>query len=76
MRLCTSTKPDALGDSTLRKWLKLRADKYRPQPKWRYSGPLPKNKVANDLKRRVKRMTEEGKRAELVVMLNAIGVFC
>ena len=73
IRLCTSIKPGNYSDS-LRKWLHMRADPYRPQPRWKYSGPQPKTKVANDLKRRVKRMTEEGKRRELTEMLLAIGV--
>lgn len=73
IRLCTTLKPPAYGD-TLRRWLHLRADSHRPQPGWRYTGPEPKNKVAADLKRRTKRMTELGKRKELLVMLEAIGV--
>ncbi|KAK4541895.1 hypothetical protein LTR36_007259 [Oleoguttula mirabilis] len=73
VRLCTSLKPAGFCEN-LRKWLHLRADLHRPQPDWEYSGPTPKNKVANDLRRRVKRMPEEGKRQEMAVMLGAIGV--
>ncbi|KAK5111955.1 hypothetical protein LTR85_011702 [Meristemomyces frigidus] len=73
VRLCTSSKPAGFCEN-MRKWLHLRADPYRPQPNWQYSGPAPKSKVANDLKRRVKRMSEVGKRKELVAMLSALGV--
>ncbi|KAK3723273.1 hypothetical protein LTR37_001996 [Vermiconidia calcicola] len=60
---------------SLRRWLHYRADVCKPQPRWRYSGPHPSKKVANDMRRRVKRMTtERGKRRELVEMVRAIGV--
>nr|POF17032.1 hypothetical protein CFP56_57848 [Quercus suber] len=74
IRLCTSSKPRNIYGDSLRKWLHLRADVFRPQPPWRYSGTLPKSPTANDLKRRVKRMSEHGKRRELIIMLKAIGV--
>ena len=73
VRLNTSNKGAGFCDN-LRQWLHTRADPYRPQPGWRYVGPTPKNKVANDLRRRLKRMTEEGKKREMEVMLAAIGV--
>ena len=56
VRLNTSIKPGNFSDS-LRKWLHLRADPYRPQPRWRYVGTLPRPKVANELKRRVRRLS-------------------
>ena len=73
IQLHTTIKPGNFGDS-LRRWLHLRADACRPQPRWRYEGPVPKPKVANELRRRVKRMTESGKRKELSDMLEAIGI--
>ena len=73
VRLCTTLAPPGNLDS-LRKWLHDRADQHRPQPNWRYSGPCPSQKVANDLKRRVKRMPEVGKQMELMKMVTAIGV--
>lgn len=74
IRLCTTLKPTNHSDS-LRRWLHSRADAYRPQPAWIYSGPVPKATVANDLRRRAKRMkTEPRKRAELLAMLEALGI--
>ncbi|KXL50350.1 MAG: hypothetical protein FE78DRAFT_237202 [Acidomyces sp. 'richmondensis'] len=70
----TTTEKGTREGGTLRQWLHLRADKCRAQPAWRYSGPPPQKSVASDMRRRVKRMSEEGKRAELVRMLGAIGV--
>ena len=58
----------------LRRWLHDRADPYRPQPSWRYSGPTPNNKVANDLRRRMRRMKEARKQAELKKIVKALGV--
>lgn len=74
IRLCTSLKPDNPSGASLRRWLQIRADTCRPQPEWQYSGPTPKTKVANDLKRRAKRMTEEGKRKEMMKILRAIKI--
>nr|POE80031.1 hypothetical protein CFP56_08097 [Quercus suber] len=74
IRLCTSAKPSSVNGDSLRRWLHLRADVFRPQPRWKYSGPNPKPPTANDLKRRAKRMTEQGKKRELEAMLKAIGV--
>jgi hypothetical protein len=73
IRLCTSSEPCGSLES-LRKWLHYRGDKCRPQPNWRYTGPRPNSKVANDLRRRVKRMTEQNKKEELKVMLKALDV--
>lgn len=74
IRLCTTNDPP--GDlPTMRRWLHDRADPYRPQPDWVYSGGQPIGKVAHDLRRRVKRMKNEpGKQAELKKMIRAIGV--
>lgn len=73
INLCTTKDPPT--DPSLRKWLKARADPYRPQPRWVYSGPRPTSKVANDLKRRAKRMhAEHGKQTELKTMLEAVDV--
>ncbi|KAH9828992.1 hypothetical protein Tdes44962_MAKER09196 [Teratosphaeria destructans] len=68
-----SPKESQFGPS-LRKWLHRRADPHRAQPNWRYQGPPPQKGVASDMKRRAKRMTEEGKRKELVTMLTSLGV--
>lgn len=73
IRLNTSIDPCASPES-LRRWLHYRGDKYRPQPRWKYSGPRPSTKVQNDLRRRVKRMREENKKEELKAMLRAIDV--
>ena len=74
IRLCTTLSPPGNLDS-LRRWLHYRADLCRPQPNWKYSGPHPSGKVANDLRRRIKRMTEKEKRIELVTMVKSIGVY-
>lgn len=74
VRLCTTLSPPGNLES-LRRWLHYRADTCRPQPNWRYSGPHPSSKVANDLRRRWKRMTELDKKLELQKMVKAIGVF-
>ncbi|KAK1073385.1 hypothetical protein LTR74_001794 [Friedmanniomyces endolithicus] len=72
--LCTtSTKPVCMG-AELRKWLHMRADQHRPQPAWEYSGAQAQAVVANDLRRRCKRMPEMGKRLELLRMLDAMRV--
>lgn len=73
VELCTTLTPPGMNLS-LRKWLHDRADDCRPQPNWEYHGPRPSPKVANDLKRRAKRMPEPGKQAEFVKMVRAIGV--
>ena len=73
IQLCTSADPAGSLES-LRKWLKYRGDKCRPQPHWRYSGPRPSTKVQNDLRRRAKRMTELNKKEELKVMMKALDV--
>lgn len=67
---CNSMK----NSPSLRKWLHLRADKYRPQPDWKYVGPKPDYKTMNEMRRRAKRARHPGEKRELVVMLKAIGV--
>ena len=83
IRLCTTTTPNGKKGETcnsmknsasLRKWLHVRADKYRPQPNWVYSGPVPDYKTAYEMRRRAKRTRIAGERMELVRMLKAIGV--
>jgi len=83
IRLCTTTTPNVKkgepcnsmqNSASLRKWLHVRADKYRPQPNWVYSGPVPDYKTAYEMRRRAKRMRIAGERMELVRMLKAIGV--
>lgn len=73
IKLCTTQR--ARGDlPTLRRWLKARADTCMPQPDWKYTGPMPQDKIASDLRRRVRRMPEKNKAAEFRKMLAAIGV--
>jgi hypothetical protein len=83
IRLCTTTTPNGKkgeacnsmrNSASLRKWLHVRADKYRPQPNWVYSGPVPDYKTAYEMRRRAKRTRIAGERMELVRMLKAIGV--
>jgi hypothetical protein len=69
----TNNQPQRSMDS-LRKWLHMRADKYRPQPQWQYSGTTPNNKVCADLRRRTKRMKEARKQKEMVKILKALNV--
>jgi hypothetical protein len=83
IRLCTTTTPDARkGDPcnsmknspSLRRWLHVRADPYRPQPNWIYSGPVPDYKTSYEMRRRAKRTKKQGEQAELIKMLQSIGV--
>ncbi|KAK5113952.1 hypothetical protein LTR62_003075 [Meristemomyces frigidus] len=77
IKLCTAGKPGPHGqgqENSLRKWLKMRADPYRPQPRWKYSGAPAQRAVSNDMRRKFKRMPEEGKREELRIMLEALKV--
>ena len=75
IELRTTDKPPGQQEGvSLRRWLALRADKIKPQAKWEYSGPNPHSRVKTDLRRRVKRMTENGKKAELKKMARTIGV--
>lgn len=60
--------------ASLRQWLKMRADKCRPQPNWQYRGPQPHSKICADLRRRAKRMTEKGKQEEMMRILKALGI--
>lgn len=59
---------------SLRKWLHLRADVYRSQPEWKYCGPRPDYKSAQELRRRAKRAAKPREKEEMVKMLAAIGV--
>jgi len=63
--------PGNFGGS-LRKWLQVRADPHRSQPRWQYDGNLRRGKVMTDMWRRLGRMTEQGKREELLTMLRSI----
>ena len=83
IRLCTTTTPHAKkgepcnsmkNSASLRRWLHLRADPYRPQANWVYSGPNPDFKTSYEMRRRAKRMRKDGEKAELIKMLKAIGV--
>jgi len=62
------------NSGSLRKWLHLRADVYRPQPGWVYVGAKPDYKTMVDMRRRAKRAVRQGEKRELVGMLKAIGV--
>lgn len=73
IRFCTTTAPPKSIDS-MRRWLHARADPYRPQPRWQYSGSKPADKVCRDLLRRAKRMREPGRQREMFVILTALGV--
>ncbi|KAM3425513.1 hypothetical protein BST61_g7460 [Cercospora zeina] len=59
---------------SMRKWLKMRADKCRPQPNWKYHGSAAQNKIGADLRRRTKRMTEAGKQKEMLKILQALNI--
>ncbi|TKA77729.1 hypothetical protein B0A55_04179 [Friedmanniomyces simplex] len=74
VRLCTTSAKPVCSGAELRRWLHMRADPHRPQPAWEYSGARAQPAVANDLRRRCKRMTEVGKRVELQRMLDAMQV--
>ncbi|RMZ22478.1 hypothetical protein D0859_13495 [Hortaea werneckii] len=80
IRLCTSNNTNSNGSApggdagSLRRWLTMRADPYRAQPRWRYTGPSPNRKIANDMKRKAKRMSEIGKKHEMIAMLSAVGM--
>ncbi|KXT15710.1 hypothetical protein AC579_126 [Pseudocercospora musae] len=73
IRFNTSNQPQR-GMESLRKWLHMRADVHRPQPKWHYTGALPSNKVCADLRRRCKRMKEYGKQWEMLQILKALQI--
>lgn len=83
IQLCTTATPNGKKDKTcnsmrntasLRKWLHVRADPYRPQPNWVYTGPAPDYRTAYEMRRRAKRTKKDGERRELMKMLKAIGV--
>jgi hypothetical protein len=70
-----TTVREQLGPlDTMRRWLAMRADPYKVQPKWNYAGDRPSARVCNDLRRRAKRMTEVGKREEYEKILVSLGV--
>ncbi|EME82947.1 uncharacterized protein MYCFIDRAFT_174453 [Pseudocercospora fijiensis CIRAD86] len=73
IRFNTSNQPQRSMES-LRKWLHMRADVHRPQPKWHYTGAIPSNKVCADLRRRCKRMKEYGKQWEMLQILKALQI--
>jgi hypothetical protein len=73
IRFCTTTAPPKSVES-LRKWLHMRADPYRPQPHWQYSGSRPSDKVCKDLVRRAKRMKDASRQKEMFVILECLGV--
>lgn len=62
------------NSAVLRRWLHIRADKYRAQPNWRYVGPQPDVKTAYEMRRRAQRMKVDAEAEELWKMLTAIGV--
>ena len=78
IELCTASEKGksfqkAVSDSqSLRTWLHARADKCRVQPRWEYCGSWPGRKVESDIRRRIKRMTEEGKRREMIELAKGI----
>ncbi len=83
IELCTTSAANARKDKTsnsmknsgsLRRWLHIRADPYRPQPDWKYSGPRPDYKTAYEMKRRALRSRKPGEKQELMKMLVSIGV--
>ncbi|KAK5170946.1 uncharacterized protein LTR77_004090 [Saxophila tyrrhenica] len=70
-----TTQDKELGAlDSMRKWLHWRADQHRCQPDWRYEGSRPSSRVGNDLRRRLKRMVEKGKKAEMEKILRAMKV--
>lgn len=80
IQLCTTGEKSkgsqqAVSDSgSLRRWLQYRADEHKLQPKWEYTGIWPGRKVESDIRRRIKRMTEEGKKQELIKLATSIGL--
>jgi hypothetical protein len=78
IELCSTNS--VISNDTLRKWLHMRADKYRDHPNWKYAGVRPIKKAQTDLHRRLKRMalseskTEVRKSIEFKKMLDSIGV--
>ncbi|KAK4503844.1 hypothetical protein PRZ48_004759 [Zasmidium cellare] len=74
IQFATSGQQPPRSLDSLRKWLHMRADKHRPQPKWQYYGPQPHSKICADLRRRAKRMTESGKQEEMLKILKALNI--
>lgn len=63
----------AKNSLSLGRWLRLRADRYRPQPEWKYRGPKPDSKTIMDMKRRARRINRPLEKAELSHMLRSLG---
>ncbi|QIW97431.1 hypothetical protein AMS68_002949 [Peltaster fructicola] len=59
---------------SLRRWLHMRADRHRPQPGWKYKGPTPDPKTANEMRRRAKRAVRPEEQREMYSMLKALNV--
>lgn len=57
---------------SLGRWLRYRADKCRLQPKWEYCGIWPGSKVESAIRRKISRMTEDGKKQELIKLGTAL----
>nr|OQO25856.1 hypothetical protein B0A51_07942 [Rachicladosporium sp. CCFEE 5018]OQO28178.1 hypothetical protein B0A51_04598 [Rachicladosporium sp. CCFEE 5018] len=68
------TSNSSRNSSALKRWLHLRADRYRAQPGWVYEGRTPDGRTSSDLKRKYKRAAVEGEKRELGVMLRAVGI--
>lgn len=60
--------------ASLRHWLHMRSDKFRPYPNWVYQGPQPGSKVCADLRRRCKRLKEYRRQKEMVKILEGINI--
>lgn len=80
VQLCTTGESakgqgQAVSDSiSLRRWLQYRADACRPQPEWEYVGVRPSSRVESDIRRRIKRMNEPGKKREMVKLAESLGI--
>lgn len=80
IQLCTTGEKSKgvqwnVSDSlSLGRWLRYRADKCRPQPKWKYCGVWPGSKVESAIRRKISRMTEDGKKQELIKLGTAVGM--
>lgn len=75
IQLCTTldksrgSSSQSINDGgSLRKWLTYRADPYRLQPHWEYCGAWPGRRVETEIRRRISRMKEAGKRDEMVAV--------
>lgn len=80
IQMCTTGEkskchqPGVNDNGSLRRWLTYRADKYRVQPTWEYCGAWPGSKVEAAIRRKIGRMTEEGKKQELIKLGSSIGM--